>query len=162
MTSGNDSITAKLEERLNSISAEDIMTENVITIKNSMSLADLAEMFISSRISGVPVVDAGDEMEGIITATDLFLLIDMMKSGAAREGGHEHVHNPTVKFAMTTEVCTVEKSTTLEEIIALMKMKNIHTIPVCEGGDIVGVIGRRDVMKTFYAELKKLGEEGNA
>ena len=162
MTDKKGPLEARLEERLNAIKAEDIMTKNVISIENDVSLADLAELLISSRISGVPVVDADGELEGIMTATDLFLLIDMMKAGGAREGGFEHVHNPTVKFAMTTEVCTVEKSTKLEEIIALMKMKNIHTIPVCEDGDMVGVIGRRDVMRTFYAELKKMGEEGNA
>jgi CBS domain-containing protein len=59
-------------------------------------------------------------------------------------------------FAMSTKVHKVKESTSLEKIIILMKYKNAHTVPVMRGGKMVGVIGRRDVFKNFYATVKKL------
>ena len=38
------------------------------------------------------------------------------------------------------------------EVAALMVDKNFHTIPVLEGDQIVGVIGKEDILKTIYKE----------
>jgi len=37
--------------------AKDIMTKKVITINKNVTLAELSELLIKNRISGVPVVD---------------------------------------------------------------------------------------------------------
>ena len=64
--------------------------------------------------------------------------------------------NPTVKYAMSTEINKIKKNATLDEIIATMKYKNVHTLPVFDGGKMIGIIGRRDVFKNFYAIVKEL------
>ena len=145
-----------LTRRLKSIKAKDIMTKDVITTTENTTLADIAELMIEARISGLPVIGKKGKIIGLITATDLFIVMDMIKSGDIVENGKIAVSNPTVKFAMSTEVIKIKKNTTLDEIIAVMKYKNIHTLPVFEGKKMIGVIGRRDVFKNFYAAVKKL------
>ncbi len=145
-----------LTKKLKAIKAEDIMTKNIITTTEDTTLVDIAQMMIRDRISGVPVVGKTGKIMGVITATDLFVVMDMIKSGDIVEGEKKAVFNPTVRFAMSTEVVKIKPTTTLEEIITIMKYKNVHTLPVFKGDDAVGVIGRRDVFKNFYSAVASL------
>jgi len=145
-----------LTEKLKSIKAKDIMTKDVITTKESASLADIAKLMIKMRISGLPVVGKKGRMVGLITATDLFLVMDMIKSGDIVGDDMMPLSNPTVKFALSTGVVKIRKNTTLDEIISIMKYQNVHTLPVFEKTKLVGVIGRRDVFKNFYSVVKGL------
>jgi len=145
-----------LSDNLESIKAKDIMTKKVITTKVDAHLAEVAQVMIKARISGLPVLSKKGKVIGVVTATDLFLVMDMIKSGDIVEDDKLAVSNPTVRFAMSSDLIKIKKSTTLEEIIALMKYKNIHTLPVFEGSKMVGVIGRRDVFKNFYSAVKSV------
>ncbi|MFA6378298.1 MAG: CBS domain-containing protein [Candidatus Omnitrophota bacterium] len=154
MTKSVENQVAELQERLKLIRAEDLMTTNILTVKEDLSLAEVSDLMIKKRVSGLPVVREKDELVGIITATDLFTLIDIIRSGSVKEDAL----NPKVSFAMSTNILSIEKSTTLDEIITLMKRKNIHTLPVCEHGKMVGIIGRRDVFKNFYATAQSIAK----
>jgi len=125
----------KLTNRLKEIKAKDIMTKDVITVTKNETLADIAELMI------------------IITADDLFLVMDMIKTGEIPENNCESC-SPKVNFAMSTEAITVSPEANLDEIIALMKYRNIHTLPITSQNKLVGVIGRRDVFKCFYFAVK--------
>lgn len=146
----------QLTKRLKDIKAKDLMTEYVITATEDTSLVDVAEMMIKARISGLPVIGKRGKIVGIVTANDLFIVMDMIKSGDVFEGGAAAVSKPTVKFAMSTEIVKIKKNTSLDKIIAIMKYKNVHTLPVFEGNRMIGVIGRRDVFKNFYRVEKEL------
>jgi len=143
-----------LAKSLRAIRAKDIMTKEVITTKEDTTLADIAGLMVKRRISGLPVLKKKKELVGIITADDLFIVMDMIKSGDMVGNGLMAISTPTVKFAMSTEIIKVKKNTTLEEIFAIMKYKNVSTLPVFEGKKLVGIIGRHDVFKKFYEVLK--------
>jgi CBS domain-containing protein len=142
----------KLTEKLKQIKAKDIMTKDVITVKKNETLANVAELMIDKRISGFPVLE-NDKIIGIITADDLFLVMDMIKTGEIPENNSRGCA-PKVSFAMSTEAITVNPETNLDEIIALMKYRNIHTLPILSNNKMVGVIGRRDIFKCFYFAVK--------
>ena len=146
----------KLTRRLRLIKAEEVMTKGVITITEDMPLAEVAEVMIGARISGLPVIGKRGKIAGVITATDLFIVMDMIEFGDIVGESGKAVFNPKVKFAMSTEVVKIKKTTTLEEIINIIKYKNVHTLPVFMGQKMVGVIGRRDVFKHFYQAIKDL------
>jgi CBS domain-containing protein len=144
-----------LNKKLKEIKAKDIMTRgNIVTVKEDAHLAQIADHMIKTRISGLPVVDDEGRVSGIITATDLFLLMDILKSGEVVETVLSNPYNPTVKFAMTYVVIKISPESTLGEIADIMKLRNVHTLPVYEGGEMVGIVGRRDVIKHFYTALK--------
>lgn len=143
----------ELTDKLRQIKAEDIMTKDVITVKKNESLADIAELMIKKRISGFPVIE-NDQIIGIITANDLFLVMDMIKTGEIPNSQCESC-SPEVSFAMSTQVITSSQETNLDEIIALMKYRNVHTLPIVDNNKLVGVIGRRDIFKYFYRAVKE-------
>ena len=153
MIGDHDLNLKELIERLKKTKANDIMTREVITVKKDDSLADIAELMISKRISGFPVVE-NDEIVGIITSNDLFLVMDMIKTGELLRGNDTNKYQPRVSFAMSTETVTISPETNLDEIITLMKYRNIHTLPVTSQNKLVGVIGRRDIFKSFYYAIR--------
>jgi len=142
----------ELTEKLKQIKAKEIMTKDVITVAKDETLGDVAELMINKRISGFPVLE-DDKIIGIITANDLFLVMDMIKTGEIPENNCQGC-SPKVSFAMSTEAITVSPETNLDEIIALMKYRNVHTLPITSHDKLVGVIGRRDVFKFFYFTVK--------
>ncbi|MBU1121700.1 MAG: CBS domain-containing protein [Candidatus Omnitrophota bacterium] len=146
----------ELTKRLKSIKAKDIMTKDVITTTENATLSDISHIMIKSRISGLPVIGKKSKIVGMITAADLFMVMDMIKSGDVVENHETPAATPTVKFAMSTEVTKIRRNTSLDEIIVLMKYRNAHTLPVVEENKLVGVVGRRDVFKNFYAAMKDI------
>ncbi|HNR65655.1 MAG TPA: CBS domain-containing protein [Atribacterota bacterium] len=155
MAENNSLSLTKLMERLKQIKAKDIMTEDVITVRKDDTLTDVARLMITRRISGFPVIE-NDKIIGIITANDLFLVMDMIKAGEVLKDNGTDYSQPRVSFAMSTEIITVNPEGTLDDIISLMKYRNIHTLPVVSQNKLVGVIGRRDVFRSFYGAIRDL------
>src|SRR5579883_2150956 len=63
--------------------ASEIMTRDVLTVRADMPLADALTLMASSRVSGLPVVDAENQLVGILTQGDL-LHRSEMGTGAMR------------------------------------------------------------------------------
>jgi CBS domain-containing protein len=144
------------EKRLRSLKAKDMMTRSVIPAQEDMLLGELADMMLAKRISGTPVVGKDGKVSGMITATDLFILMAILRSGEITEKGKLGVCNPTVSFAMCRDIVSVKEETTLSEIMDIMQNRNIHTLPVMDGDKLLGIIGRRDVLKHFYSILREI------
>ncbi|MGB7341806.1 MAG: CBS domain-containing protein [Phototrophicaceae bacterium] len=54
---------------------EKIMTRRVFTVMPDTSILDAAELMLEHKISGLPVVNAQDELVGVITESDIFRMI---------------------------------------------------------------------------------------
>jgi tRNA nucleotidyltransferase (CCA-adding enzyme) len=155
MNKNSTSAYKSLGKKLKSIHAKDIMTRKVLTVPQDLSLAEVAEKMVEQRVSGFPVTGKKGKVVGIITETDLFLVMDMIKSGDVIPNGEQTAGGPSVRFAMSSEVIRAKPDTTLEEIVRIMKYKNVYTLPVFQGARMVGIIGRRDVFHHFYRCLKR-------
>jgi acetoin utilization protein AcuB len=65
----------ELKYLLSDISVKDIMTERVITTTPDATLKSAASLMIDHKISGLPVVDDGDRVLGIITMTTIVQIL---------------------------------------------------------------------------------------
>jgi len=142
-----------LEQKLKEVKAKDLMSRFAITIKEDETIPTLAHLMMRFKISGVPVCRENGAVCGIITATDLFDL--MKKMTQAMKNGEPAGDYATmkVKDLMAPQVITITEETTLFEIMIIMSEHSIHTLPVMvlSKHEIVGVIGRRDILNAFYA-----------
>jgi CBS domain-containing protein len=57
-----------------------------------------------------------------------------------------------VEQAMTPKPVTVDPDTDIEDVARLMVDKNYHTLPVLDGGKVVGIVGKEDILKTLLSE----------
>lgn len=65
----------ELHDLISKIKVKNIMTREPITVPNDYTIEETAQLLMEHKISGVPVMNPQDEIEGIITQTDLFKLI---------------------------------------------------------------------------------------
>ena len=142
----------KIEAKLKNIKAKEIMSRFAITIKENETVTNLAHLMMRFKISGVPVVSKNGEICGIITATDLFNLMKNVFKNMDEGKDFENYPDMQVSGLMTKDVVTITEETTLYDIMKIMCERNIHTLPVMviSKKDIVGVIGRRDILNAFY------------
>jgi CBS domain-containing protein len=117
--------------------AKDIMTTRVVTVKPSTPIADAARLLVRRKISGVPVVDEKDKTKvvGILTEADLL---------AAPAGAK------TVAEVMRKRVISVSPETPIDEIAAILVKRKIKRVPVLDGGKLVGIVSRIDVLRAKY------------
>ncbi len=117
--------------------AKDIMTTKVVTVKPSTSIADATRLLVRRKISGVPVVDEKDKTKvvGILTEADLLAAPTEAK---------------TVADVMKKRVVSVSLNTSVNEIAETLVKKKIKRVPVIEGGKLVGIVSRIDVLRAKY------------
>ena len=145
--------------------AQDIMSREVITVSVDTSIQDLARILLSKHISGVPVVDEGGKLLGIVTESDLifqnkklqvpavitildsFLFLD---SPEKMERELKKIAGATVKDIYTETVISIKAETALDEIATIMTEKKIHTLPVLsDSGEMLGIVGKKDILRTI-------------
>jgi CBS domain-containing protein len=126
------------------LTAKDIMTETLVTVRPEASIKDAIEMLISKEISGVPVIDNQGHLVGVITE---FAMLAMVYD-------HE-VQNQTVGQHMTREVITVNAEDPISRIADLCIVHRVRRLPVMRDGKLIGLIARRDVLTALYQDSKK-------
>ena len=61
----------------------------------------------------------------------------------------------TVEEICTRNVITVEEETPIEDIATIMTEKKIHLLPVVKQGKLVGIIGKKDLIKGIAGEASE-------
>jgi CBS domain-containing protein len=140
------------------------MTTEVITISPEADITEAVKILLDKGVNGLPVVDSTGRLVGILCQSDLvrmqkslpipslFTLLDgfvPMSSSALLEAEVKRIAASKVSDAMSTKVVTIEPDMTIDEIAALMVDKKFHTLPVTNKGRLLGVVGKKDVIKTL-------------
>lgn len=138
--------------------ASEVMTQKVIAATPQMSLQQAAELMVRNRISGLPVLDSEAALIGILTEGDLLRRAELGTErtipawrawllGAGRMAGeYVHTHARTVGDVMTPKVISIAPDTPLAEAVALMEARSVKRLPVLEGGRLVGILARADLL----------------
>ena len=148
------------------LKVKDIMTEDLITVLPGTEIAHATKLLLEKDINGVPVVDEMERLVGILCQSDLiaqqkklpipsfFTILDgfiPLTSIKQLEREAQKIAATTVAHAMTPNPVTVRPETSVEEVAALMVGKNFHTLPVVDEGKLVGIVGKKDVLKTLIS-----------
>jgi CBS domain-containing protein len=141
--------------------AIDVMQREPITATAQMPLDDAVRLMVGNRISGLPIIDTDGAVIGILSEGDLLRRTEL-GTGARASGwtgwlsgrgqaAHEYVreHARKVGEVMTVPVVTVTPQTELAEVVALMESRRIRRVPVVEGGRLVGMLTRADLLRAL-------------
>jgi CBS domain-containing protein len=122
------------------LTAADIMTEDLVTVRPDASLRDAIELLLKEKISGLPVVDEEGRLVGVITE---FAMLAMV---------YDHsVQCQSVSNHMTREVIVVDADDPVSRIADLCIVHRVRRVPVMRDGRLVGLIARRDVLQALYS-----------
>ena len=147
-----------LERLSRDVTAAEIMTKDVVAVHPDTPVAEVAAAMGRRGISGLPVVDAGNIVVGMISEKDFLSRMGakdtkhVMGIIAACLGGRSCVAMPirSKKAAdiMAAPAITVRENTTVFEITALFNSHNINRVPVIDGqGKLIGIVSRDDLIR---------------
>ena len=146
------------------LKVKDIMTTEIITVSPETEIVQATKLLLENRINGVPVLDETGRLVGILCQSDLiaqqqklpipsfFTLLDGLIPLISEKQLDKQVRKiaaVTVAEAMTPNPVTVQPDTNIEEVAALMVDRNFHTIPVVDEGELVGIVGKEDILRTL-------------
>ncbi len=150
--------------------AKDVMTTDVVTVAPDTPIEEIARLLLARRISGVPVVDAGGRLVGIVTEGDLMRRpeieaerhrswwLRLFGDPRADAAAYVRSHGARAEDVMTREVVTVTEDTTLGEIAQLLEERRIKRVPVVLGGRVVGIVSRANLLHALVARREALAE----
>jgi len=138
----------------------DVMTTNVLTVDSDTSLKEVAAILADRHISGLPVVTKRGALAGVVSEGDI-----LMKEFPAERRGiigrllHPHTAQDIAKLeartagqAMSSPAITIDPDAPLSAAAELMVRRRINRLPVVENGQIVGIVTRADIVRTFTRE----------
>jgi CBS domain-containing protein len=141
--------------------AKDIMTAPVISVRPQTTIEEIAALLIERRISAVPVVDEDGRLAGIVSEGDLIRRPETQTErrswisaflGPERQASDfVKSHGRTAREVMTTDVVTVAPQAELSAIADLLERKQIKRVPVVEGGRVVGIVSRANLLHGLVA-----------
>jgi CBS domain-containing protein len=135
------------------------MTKKVITVGTATSIVEAANIMLEKHVSGLPVVDAGGELVGIVSQGDFIRRAEIGTQrkrgrwlkfllGPGREASDfVHERGRMVGEIMTLDPCTVTEDANLEDVVQLMERNNIKRLPVIRGDQLVGIVTRSNLLQ---------------
>jgi len=144
----------------------DVMTRKVITLTDTMPVAEAWERMLKHLLKALPVTNKKGEVVGILTDEDLLDRAGLEQHLSIAERLDEHMledefavlRKSPLKVAdvMTSPAITVREDDPLGIATALMVQHEIKRLPVLnESGKLVGVLSRLDVLKQVVSEESK-------
>ena len=147
--------------------AADIMTRPVVTVRPESRIAEAAQLMLQHRISGLPVVDAGGRVVGIVTEGDLLRRselgterrrarwVELFTSPGRLARDYVDAHARTVGEVMSADVASVTPQDALPDVVRLMEKRHVKRVPVIDDGRLAGIVSRANLVSALLHALAR-------
>ncbi len=142
----------------------DVMTGDVLTLRDDESLVVALRKLVRRRASGAPVLDADGRLVGVISQRDIMAWHERTfealaeQSGPAPDDYLRRLRTEQIRTVMTTSPTSVPESTSLRAAMALLRERGIHRLPVTRDGHVVGILTGSDLMLAMLAPIDSVHE----
>ena len=127
--------------------ASDVMINDVLTVAESALLKDVARLFVERKITGAPVVNADNQLVGVISETDIIRKTNNIGAWSPTTAGQ----------VMTKPAVTVAPDDPLQRVCEMMYNRRIHRVVVAEGPQIKGILTTMDILRAIATHLVPKG-----
>lgn len=124
--------------------AEDAMKIGLLTLRPEAPLSEAMDLIARHHVTGLPVVDGGMNLLGIITEKDVL-----------RHATTPEAIETPVESLMTRSVVSFGRKTSLYRICACLIEHDFHRVPILDGTRLVGIISRSDILRHRAAVFKR-------
>jgi CBS domain-containing protein len=123
------------------------MSAPPVVARDTMTLPQARQLINELNIRRLPVVNAAEELVGIVTEGDINRISDCGDGDVADYNIYYKVKDLPVREFMRRPVLTVSPETRLSEAARLMIANHIHGLPVVLGKRVVGVVTVSDLLR---------------
>jgi signal-transduction protein with cAMP-binding, CBS, and nucleotidyltransferase domain len=120
----------------------DGMSEVSVTVGPSHTLRQAAAAMLAGNVGAALVIDDDAPGPGIVTERDLLLSV----------GAGEDPDAEPVAGHMTGSVIAAAPDWSLEQAAAEMSRRSVRHLVVFEGGEVVGILSMRDIVRVWTSE----------
>ncbi len=154
----------------------EFMTRGVVTVRPETAVHAIAALMVEKRISGMPVVDDGGRLIGIVSQGDLlhraevgterqhkwWLRVFGDPNTLARE--FSKAHGLKAQDVMSQKVVAIGPDAEFREAADLMDKHGLKRLPVLEDGRLIGIFTRYDLVraltqKTIAKSTRRVGDD---
>ena len=151
------------------MNVEEVMTTHVVTVEPGDTVLHAARLMLQHRISGLPVVDPGGALVGIVTEGDFLRRaeigtqrkrprwLEYLLSPGKRAEEYVHSHGRKVSEVMTPDPRTVTEDAALDDVVKVMEAQRIKRLPVLRDGKLVGIVTRANLLRAFASLAQEVG-----
>ncbi|MDR3535518.1 MAG: CBS domain-containing protein [Acetobacteraceae bacterium] len=144
----------------------DVMTRHVLSVAPDSTVEEAASLMLQRGISGLFVVDSKGDLAGVVTEGDLLRRdelgtqrnrpwwLRMLVSPGRQAADFTRAHGRRVSDVMTETVVSVPHDAELEVVVDLMERNRIKRVPVTQGGRVVGVVSRSDLLRALVGRAR--------
>ena len=135
---------------------DDVMTRDVVTVREQTPYREIVDLLISRRVSAVPVVDRTGKLTGLVSEADLLQKVEatagrtasLVVSDWRRRADRAKAAGRTATEVMTSPVVTADPSLSLAAAARRMHREQVKRLPVVDSlGRLVGIVTRSDLLK---------------
>jgi len=127
--------------------AENGMIFDPVTIERGRKVGDALELMTSYKIGGIPVIDRGGFLVGIVTNRDLRF--------------EKNMERPIEEVMTSENLITTTESTNLEKASEILQSHKIEKLPVVDrDGKLIGLVTYKDIRKAKDKPLACKDEKG--
>jgi predicted transcriptional regulator len=159
------------------IPVREIMSRDVIMVRDDMTLQEVATFLTENQISGAPVEDAEGRLVGVVSLSDVarataeqprlderpraerasvpdYYLRGWERRLTAEEFESFQVEEPglLVSEIMTPRVHSVDEATPVADAARMMREAHIHRVLVTSHGRVVGIVTTSDLLGLLTGE----------
>ncbi len=120
---------------------QEVMTRNPISVSQEVSIEVAIDLMVEKNISGVPIVDEGGSLVGLITEYDVLKFYGKSQDQAL-------VYR-TCREVMITEIRTISQDASLDVAARIFQAASLRRLLVLDGNRFVGILSRRDVVRSI-------------
>jgi CBS domain-containing protein len=137
---------------------KDLMTTQVVTVGPTTPFKEIVARLAEHRVSAIPVVDDAGLVLGVVSEADLLLKEEFPDPDQdaplfwtrRRRLEREKAAGSTARDLMSVQLVSIAPDATAAEAARRMHRANVKRLPVLgEGGRLVGIISRSDLLKVF-------------
>lgn len=152
--------------------AGDLMNPDILTVREDMSVRELARFLIDHEITGAPVEGDSGKLVGVVSVVDIasvasddgtmrgdrsspdFFVTGWENKVAIEEIQSFRIENDTLRVAeiMTPEVFSVTEDTRVSEIASTMLRGHLHRLLVTREERPVGIVSTSDLLGLLIDE----------
>jgi CBS domain-containing protein len=130
------------------MAVSDAMTARIVSVRPEETVQVAIGRMLESEVASVAVCEQ-DRLVGIFTERDVLRLA----------GGGTDFRELPVGDVMTKKLYTVAPDDDLLDAAALMQEKRIRHLPVLQDGNVLGILGIREVLRALVERLWRLHDE---
>lgn len=140
---------------------ESVMTRKVVTARPRTTFKELVALMNEHRVSGLPVVDDAGRPTGVVSEADTLVKQEHLgvtenrepRIGRRRRARWRKATGRDAGDLMTAPAVVIGTGATITAAARVLVEKNIRRLCVVDAdGVLVGVVSRRDVIRTFLRD----------